>query len=1770
MKKIIWPLFMIALSLSAAEISVDSGSCKIQFDTRGGSITGLSFRGKSMVQEKNSFTERLVANHRNGSEKEALVEFFEKLDYKLVENSYHAPDYKVVFSVRGVAAFSWLKVTKTYRFQKNGASLKLEYLLENVDRTEHAAGIWCRTFLRRGDNGLDVPNTFYQPRGTEIRQLTHPGRGIAMDEWSLEPGLAFLAVEGNQDHAGTAVLLPRDLLSACYSWFDLSRSVSTLEWFLRQQTIPAGGSVKFEVEARFFEKNIAAALKDLKSFRVSEHLKGEKLWLPEFYAGKIKNLKVSQAAGQTLQDSGRSMNVTVLRQYFDSVRAVRLPADANPERVSVHEINNGRPDDSIPVPFRVRKLDSGEYQLLFKVPGFNNKGDEWVKFDQEGYARGTDGRYLGHREYSVQILLDRAPDRQAPAFDFSGGPDLVYNGSFTKKAPYGDWPDGFYWGWAFRNRKWYEYRDGAIIMTRPGPGDWTAFRISILTREEEKLTVSYRIRNDDRANGIARTLAEFYDKDGKLIKGATREFYRASRKSHDWETKEHSFYVPKGAVKMKFLFQVFGIRDQHVSIDDIRIVPEDIRGVPRSRLERMRDQTKSLWYTPLDSMEKLSPEYVTLHTTWLKPSAFEMPEVLFLPFLRGEMESTKRRTILELAQRMDLSYRYIPLLIKVLNIPFGTMGVVTNEMTCGNELEAYTMECLKSLKTPPKVAVIQGLDFKAHDNGTFTGWLAEIQEKTGAAVLFVNCRNIPERCLGRKIGRPEGMMLVPEMRKTTPEEQDDFLSVYRNGNRKAAVLQFSKDNFYYYARLLPFSLPEQKGELVPAYVSRDFPYWEYTYLPMMKALRWLAGTKTGAEIRKCTADEKSLHFQIRAETDTAAEMEVVYKDLHRRNIGQIRRKVALKAGMQNLRIPMPELPGGTMVAEYRLLNSGNRVFDAGATRVDLPDTSPIRLDFVNADRIYATPQISFSIHVPTPVPGSRLKIRIEDTDFRIVHEETRRTETVNSCSVTLQAPYTKLYRIMIDQIAGKRVVSMQHGEFALTGQDFDPRDLTAMVWHGRPEMTPILKELGFDLLSTGYFQAGITQRAHSNLNLASLSIGCGHDSGFQSIYRGDKPTDPVRNPCYSDPARHRKIQASFLEQSRKQNWKYFQLKHFFLGDEMFLGSTVCYSEHCLKAFRESLKKQYPSLDALNREWESSFRTWNDVIPCQLSELKNKNNLSRWLDHKVFMAGVFAHQNIGFIRHALNRIVPNVRCGISGTQPPGYTYDWAQLMKEINFIAYYGGVQIKLVHDFGGENLIKGQWGCGYVNPSIRRDQYQNAILWRDLLRGANMAAAYACGSTINGDLSLNSNIEVYSRVFREMKQGIAKMVLTSPPAAENVAVLYSQPSLFAALGTIGISEWQNAYSAWNALLEDLHVNCRFVSSEMLTEGLDNGKYKVLILPCALAISPEQTEKIELFVKNGGTVIADFLTGSFDEHGKRGNNARLARLFGIASTDAAPALTGKDLTLKAVPESGIPGIKGSFRIGSGELPVMNVRHTGKGKAILMNMMLNGYQAVLLTGVGGERATQISGAEEFCGNLRRLIGGLLTGSDVRIRCKVTLAGNSRDYPCQTMLRNTGNNYIFGLLKFTEDGNTFDMNSGEDVVVKLPVKGHIYNVREKKYLGSGDEIRLKLVPAWGYLYAILQERITGLEIDSPAAVKPGSGMKIGFRAVAEKGAPGAQTFHISLIRPDGKSPAMYRRNVFSDTGKGEISMQTACNDPAGKWTLRVVNVNSGVTAEKAFVLR
>ena len=59
------------------------------------------------------------------------------------------------------------------------------------------------------------------------------------------------------------------------------------------------------------------------------------------------------------------------------------------------------------------------------------------------------------------------------------------------------------------------------------------------------------------------------------------------------------------------------------------------------------------------------------------------------------------------------------------------------------------------------------------------------------------------------------------------------------------------------------------------------------------------------------------------------------------------------------------------------------------------------------------------------------------------------------------------------------------------------------------------------------------------------------------------------------------------------------------------------------------------------------------------------------------------------------------------------------------------------------------------------------------------------------------------------------------------------------------------------------------------------KYKVLILPATLCLSDAEAREIKKFCSAGGTVIADYLPGVWDQHGKgRADGGVLDEMFGV--------------------------------------------------------------------------------------------------------------------------------------------------------------------------------------------------------------------------------------------------------------------------------------------------
>ncbi len=172
--------------------------------------------------------------------------------------------------------------------------------------------------------------------------------------------------------------------------------------------------------------------------------------------------------------------------------------------------------------------------------------------------------------------------------------------------------------------------------------------------------------------------------------------------------------------------------------------------------------------------------------------------------------------------------------------------------------------------------------------------------------------------------------------------------------------------------------------------------------------------------------------------------------------------------------------------------------------------------------------------------------------------------------------------------------------------------------------------------------------------------------------------------------------------------------------------------------------------------------------------------------------------------------------------------------------------------------------------------------------------------------------------------------------------------------------------AWINMLNDEGIQFNWIDyASVIQDGVPS-HYKVLILPGTLCLSDAAARQIEAFCKNGGTVIADYLPGLWDEHGKgRATGGVLDEMFGVRHD---PKMTAKDIfgtTLWCETNQEVNyGYKSfeqlmtkantSIKDGSGfdkavrKMGVGHVHKYGKGTAVLMNLSPQWYNAYRIAG------------------------------------------------------------------------------------------------------------------------------------------------------------------------------------------------------------------------------
>ena len=1429
------------------------------------------------------------------------------------------------------------------------------------------------------------------------------------------------------------------------------------------------------------------------------------------------------------------------RQINDSYRTIELPAGTDTGKLALFELDGGKLTDRV-VPFRILKGASGEVILKFKGPGLTHGSGAGVVWkDGKAKLTGTRNAVPVPEDFGCRLLFRKGGviDNTIPA----GPAELIYNGDFSiphKKNP--DIPDGFFSVFSGARdpaKKRYTFLKPGLRIVRHAPGgDF----FPICLRLERGVTYTFSIHGSC-TNPSGRWIVmgfEFYNRQGKrLPNGTTVYLFHSRRGALPLKTLSKTFMAPAEAVSATICLRVYAT-DQVMTIKNISLKADPFRAEKLSETELLRKELVSSYVPGLSLTENLSHAVVTPHWDMYKNPARKFPKLLYLTGNTGSFISSRihRRHIIELAQRAKLEFTYLPLFRKIAS------SRNSWHFNWADTLEPYTLAKLREITKVPEAVMLNQVDFTyipAVTRAQLLSW-----QKQGAPMIFFNCKNIPADLLGKAEALPPHLLAtLPRMRELRPEQIRENLRFFRQG--KTPIFTIDTGDFTLWnVRYLPFVPAEFSYEMVPNFHGADFPYWEYCYMLHLKLLRYAAAAEGKVIARKA---ERTI-LEVDSAEPCAVTVRTVARDYYGRLLGEAQKKYTLRKGKNQLVLPLPgkPLPGGTSILNFRIFDAQNRELDCGASRVDTP-ALPLKIAM-------AAPQLVFARRDPVnftleSVPGALFSCEIADTEGRVVW---RGGGKGTKYSVPLRFPYTKLYNLFVKaELGGKTALLKQ--EFSLESAPIDPYETAAVIWPGASQFFPGLRKMGFNMSYTNFTNAGVKYgmlRSLATLGMEAVSCGSGLVlNRTMQKYKEDIASDPVRNPCFSDPGRAAKVEAELLRIAKDYRFHYFGLRHYILADEAYLGGTVCFSPHCLAEFRKELKTRYKDLAELNKSWGTSYASWDQAVPVQLKELKDPDRLARYVEHKLFMNKVFARNWVGTVGAVLNREVPGSISGLSGTGNPGYSYDWVQMMKYNPLLIYYGGPQGNAVRDFAPRHGRRGKFQ-GYSRGFLRNEVVAKGKVWQDVFAGANLICKFPCESLL-GDLTVTPNMRFFAEAVKEIRSGFGARMLRGEDVGRDIGVLYSQMSVLCAFSNqFGQQNVRNTHSSWHALLTDLGLKSRMISYEDLEKNVP--KFKIVVLPATFSLSKNQLANLQKYVEQGGIVVADCGPGWYDDHGNRLTDGSVEKFFGIDRSAARlyPSNAPRYKTLP-VGETGLKLAGGKAALTVGGEPIMITRSCGKGKTLLLNLGIGGYFTVTLGGAGGEEEIAKGGAGLTCQALRELTSPVFCSI-----CRPPFEVKGITGPT-IFLHKDGINFYAGILPPVKDVPSLSDLKRETVRVKFPVKGHLYEMRSGRYLGFGDSCTLKVRSGDPALLSILRDKVTGVKIGPPAEWKRGESRKV---TVKIAGGSGNHVLRIEVRRPDGTLPLNYFWNAYVPAEKSAFDFQFARNDVPGKWEFRVRDIDSGVT--------
>lgn len=718
-----------------------------------------------------------------------------------------------------------------------------------------------------------------------------------------------------------------------------------------------------------------------------------------------------------------------------------------------------------------------------------------------------------------------------------------------------------------------------------------------------------------------------------------------------------------------------------------------------------------------------------------------------------------------------------------------------------------------------------------------------------------------------------------------------------------------------------------------------------------------------------------------------------------------------------------------------------------------------------------------------------------------------------------------------------------------------------------------LKEFGFNLHPLNWLREEVVEIATEN-NFFVTVENLWYLNSWEEVY-----PEGVRKPCLSDPS------VIISEKERVQriikNLLKYGISGYAISEEMALSKSlpeteVCFGPHCRRNFIKWLEKRYEKIEKLNEEWETSYKSWEEIKQIGWMEIKNQKNFVPWIDFRMFMEDVWCGTMKNF-KEWVNEIHPEVPAGYNCGDYSDNAFNGYNRFKLGKYVDY----SIEYLFPFletegdGRENplnfeVLSSSMGekahlltpIGYrYNMAI----YTYRPYYIMLNRGCGITFYSGAEGTntdyqIFPDWSRTKRTEEIERGTKDLREGLGKLIINSERENYGIGVFLNHSSVFRATAEELSAEQnifndqslKNSYKFYlksrfniHRLIQGAGFQYDFIDGDLTEEELK--KIKVLIIPYGLCLSDETIKNLTQFCKKGGKIISCLRTGVCDEHGKLiDRNNEIEKLFGFKREGRMHSFNKEEITIKESIGVFSPGdkikVEGKEKISLSE---------GKAFAIYYD----GTPAIIRNNCGNGEVWYLNCLPDFDEKGVQLLKAIL--KECGISSGFELKTDEKPPIIKQTLLKKGDLKYLALQK--PGGYNSKINSYR---IEFEKPYYIYNVRENEFLGKKKELDLNISEYQTLFLALYPYKIESVMIKGEKKAKRGKGWRFQIKIEVSNKNSGDHILNLKVYDSKENLREDYSKNIIAEKGlyKGEIPF--ANNDPKGKWQIFVKEVVSGKT--------